>query len=68
MAGFVFVPSRSATGGSYGKLLFGQRPVDGIGGEKFQPHTVLLVICKVDTGPLDVQWNGWLFDDRLSIT
>jgi len=55
MAGFVFVP--------YGKLPLGQRPVDGIDGEKFQAHTVLLVICKVDTSPLDVQWNGWLFDD-----
>ena len=44
------------------------RFVDGIDGKKFQVHTVLLAICKVDNSPLDVQWNGWLFDDLLSKT
>lgn len=34
--------------------------VDGIDGEKFQAHTLLLAICKVDKSLLDVQWNGWV--------
>jgi hypothetical protein len=40
--------------------------VDGIDGERFQVHAVLLAICKVNKSPLDVQWNGWLFDYLLS--
>jgi hypothetical protein len=36
--------------------------VDGIDGERFQVHTVLLAICKVNISPLDVQWNGRLFE------
>ena len=36
--------------------------MDGIGGERFQLHAGLLAICKVDLSPLDVQWNGWLFE------
>jgi hypothetical protein len=70
MAGFVFVPSRKAGGrGELLSLAFlwrnGRRlrPVDGIDGERFQLQIVLLGICKVDRNPVDVQWNGWLFDD-----
>jgi len=36
--------------------------VDGMDGEKFQVHIMLLAICKVHPSPLDVQWNGWLFE------
>lgn len=36
--------------------------MDGIGGERFQAHAVLLAICKVYLSPLDVQWNDWLFE------
>ena len=36
--------------------------MDGIEGERFQVHAVLLAICKVGTSALDVQWSGWLFE------
>jgi len=38
--------------------------VDGIDDERFQVYAVLLAICKVNLSPLDVQWNGWLFEYR----
>ena len=31
-------------------------------GERFQVHTILLAICKVNLSALDVQWSGWLFE------
>jgi hypothetical protein len=36
--------------------------VDGFDDEMFQVYTVLLAVCKVNVHPLDVQWNGWLFE------
>jgi hypothetical protein len=55
-------------GETYDKCPPVQRPWDGINGERFQSQAALLAICKVDRSLLDVQWNGWLFDDRLSMT
>jgi hypothetical protein len=36
--------------------------VDGFDDERFQVYAVLLAVCKVNVHPLDVQWNGWLFE------
>ena len=40
--------------------------MDGLDDKRFQAHAALLAICKVNKSPLDVQWNGWLFDYLLS--
>ena len=36
--------------------------MDGIDGERFQAHAVLLAVCKVKVSLLDIQWHSRLFE------